>query len=134
MKNAWLLLPLVSLLTACLNSTVRGYTAQAMPGLTSPFTTDCTALRLVVGNIDTTLDQSETRRVFTSHPNPGPTTITAYCLAMKNGVLTEMGRSQVNVKPNTLNVYIGSSEGSTAADAFTKTATVSGVFPIIQAE
>jgi len=134
MKNAWLLLPVASLLTACLNSTVRSYTAQAMPGLTSPYTVNCTSLRLQIEDIEVTLSQSDFQREFTAHPNPGPTTITASCLAVKDGVLTETGHSQVSVKANTLHVYIGSSEGSPAADAFAKTAIVSGVFPIIQAQ
>lgn len=134
MKKLWMLLPLAGLLTACLNSTVRGYTAQAMPGLTSPFTANCTALRLQVEGLERTLSESDFQRVFTAYPNPGTTTVTALCLAMRAGVLTETGRSQVNVKPNTLNVSIGSGEGSTAAAAFTNMATVSGVFPIIQAQ
>lgn len=133
MKNIWMLLPLAGLLTACLNSTVRGYTAQAMPGLTSPFTANCTTLRLQVEGLERTRDENSPDRVFLSYPNPGTTTVTASCLAVKDGVLTETGRSQVNVKPNTLNVSIGSGEGSTAAAAFARSATVSGVFPIIQA-
>ncbi|MEF2279527.1 hypothetical protein V3W47_14590 [Deinococcus sp. YIM 134068] len=134
MRRLWLIVPLAGSLIACQNGSLRDYDAQAMPGLASPFTANCTALRVVAGDLDETLAQSDVRRVFGGTPNPGPRTVTASCLAMSDGTLVETGRSQINVNARTHFVYIGSGEGSTAAADFARGATVSGVFPIIRAE
>lgn len=79
------------------------------------------------------MNQGDFSKYFFSQPNPGPTTVTAECLAMLDGKLTRTGSSTARVNANAIEIYIGSSEGSSIADAFAKTATVSGVFPIIQA-
>ena len=123
---------LISLLTltACLNSTVRGYSAVPAAGLTA-FTEHCTALRLKVDGLEFVVDQHDPEFVFTSAPNPGATTVTAQCLVRSLGEYAVTGQSTVRVAANTLSVYIGSGEGSTEAAAFARTATTSGSFPII---
>lgn len=133
MNRLIVLLPLLSLtLAACANSTVRGYTARPAAGLTSPFTENCAALRLKIDGREFTLDRKEGPYEFTSAPNPGTTTVTAQCMEMVLGEYAVTGQSTVTVAPNTLNVAIGSGEGSTEAAAFAKNATVTGVFPIIR--
>lgn len=131
MKPLLALLPLVTL-TACLNSTVRGYSAVPAAGLTSAFTEHCTALRLLIDGREFVVDHSDRIQLFTSAPNPGATSITAQCLVGSLGEYVVTGQSTVRVDANTLNVAIGSSEGSTEAAAFARTATVRGMFPIIR--
>ncbi len=133
MKNLVLIIPLLGLLTACQNSGARLYQARTMPGLTSPFTANCTSIRLLAGDGDKTLNQSDFSKYFFGQPNPGPTTVTAECFAMVDGKLTQTGSSTARINANAIEIYIGSSEGSSIADTFARTATVSGVFPIIQA-
>ena len=133
MNRLIVLLPLLSLtLAGCANSTVRTYLAVPAAGLTSSFTEHCAALRLIIDNGAYTVDPNSDSRIFVTLPNPGTTTVTAQCLVMSLGEYAVTGQSSISVSPKTINVAIGSGEGSTEAGAFAKTATVTGVFPIIR--
>jgi len=64
LKPLLALLPLVTL-TACLNSTVRGYSAVPAVGLTSAFTEHCTSLRLLIDGRELVVDHSDRIQMFT---------------------------------------------------------------------
>lgn len=133
MKRLMTLLPLLSLtLAGCANSTIRSYLAVPAAGLTSPFTEHCAALRLLIDNEVYTVDPNSDSRIFATRPNPGTTTVTAQCLVMSLGEYAVTGQSTISVAAKTINVAIGSGEGSREAETFAKTATVTGVFPIIR--
>lgn len=131
MKYTLLLLPL-ALLSACSNSTIRQYTVLPADGLTSPYTPQCQALRITAGSLVMTAEPNNLPSQTLSVPNPGATSITAECLVSNDGAYTVTGSSTVSASSRALNVAVGSSEGSSQADAFAKTARVSGVFPIIR--
>lgn len=108
------------------------YQLKAMPGLGSPFTGKCTTLRVATPRQTVDVDASRTNNVIFQDIVRADTSVTAWCMVEDGGRLIETGRTEVTMPRNVNNVYVGSGEGSSIAAEFARTATTSGVYPILQ--
>ncbi|MDL2345112.1 hypothetical protein QOL99_13255 [Deinococcus sp. MIMF12] len=141
------LIPALALASCNTTPPPRTYGVAPMPEASSPYSPQCQYI-----TIKTSQGGQGTRPLLVdgqplltpgiilseSYPRRAPpVTVTAHCLVNQPGTrpgdadhLKVTGTSTATFT-NELNIYVGSSEGSTLQDAYAATHTTSGIFPII---